>query len=159
MGIVSKKVVQSSKKYKKNKIILDEIRNNSSDFLIPTYIFLDRRLTPLEALVKHLRENLKLSYNIISKLLSRNVRDIYKTYAHAFDKSIPYVKIEFDHSYFVPVSIFSNRKISALEAIVVYLKEKLEMSYCKISVVLDWTQSSRCKDLYTRLSIVMGIGW
>jgi len=114
----------------------DGTSKNSPSKLVPSYIFQDKRLTPLEALVKYLREKRKLSYYEISKLLSRNVRDIYKIYANAFDKSFTEIPLRISPSCFIPVSIFSNRKLSALEALVSYLKD-LGLSYRQISVLLN----------------------
>ena len=141
----------SRKNSKKLDISLDGTRKNSSNLLVPSYIFQDRRLTPLEALVKYLREKRRLSYNAISRLISRNVRDVYKLYAHAFDKSSSSIRYDSRFSCFIPVSIFSNRRLSALEALVLYLKEQLNLSYREISVVLSrdqrtiWTVYKRSK--------------
>lgn len=146
MGLVSKKLTKFSKNSKKSKISIIEIREN---LRIPSFIFLDRRLTPLEALIKYLREEKKLSYNIIAKLLARNVRDIYKTYAHAFDKSFSKIKLDIRSYYQIPVIIFSNRKLSASEALVLYIKDSLNQPYHEISRLLNrddrtvWTTYKR----------------
>jgi len=141
---------------------LDPIRKNSkfveislggtsqnSSKLVPLSIFQDRRLTPLEAVIKYLREKRKLSYHSVASLLQRNVRDIYKTYAHAFDKSF-LIEVKSVHTLLVPVSIFANRKLSALENLVLYLKN-LKLSYRQISVLLNrdertiWTVYKRAR--------------
>ena len=140
-----------SRKNSKNiEISLGGTSQNSSLKLVPLSIFRDRRLTPLEAVIRYLREKRKLSYHGIASLLQRNVRDIYKTYAHAFDKSF-LVEVKSVHTLLVPVSIFANRELSALENLVLYLKEKLELSYRQISVLLNrnertiWTVYQRAR--------------
>lgn len=140
-----------SRKNSKNiEISLGGTSQNSSLKLVPLSIFRDRRLTPLEAVIRYLREKRKLSYHGIASLLQRNVRDIYKTYAHAFDKSF-LVEVKSVHTLLVPVSIFADRELSALENLVLYLKEKLELSYRQISVLLNrnertiWTVYQRAR--------------
>ncbi len=51
----------------------------------------------------------------------------------------------------IPTSIFKNRNLSVLEAIVVYLKEKKKMTYAQIARLLNrddrtiWTAYQRAK--------------
>lgn len=130
-------------------ISLGGTSQNSSSNLVPLSIFRDYRLTPLEAVIKYLREKRGFSYHTIASLLQRNVRDIYKTYAHAFDKA-GLLEVKSVHTLLVPVSIFANRELSALENLVLYLKNQ-ELSYRQISVLLNrnertiWTVHQRAR--------------
>lgn len=149
LGIVSIKLGPIRKNSKNIEISLGGTSQNSSK-LVPLSIFQDRRLTPLEAVIKYLREKRKLSYHSVASLLQRNVRDIYKTYAHAFDKS-SLIEVKSVHTLLVPVSIFADRRLSALENLVLYLKENLKLSYRQISVLLNrnertiWTVYQRAR--------------
>lgn len=164
MGIVSKKLSKFSENSRSSKISLAKTIANSKDLVVPSYIFTDRRLTPLSAVIKYLREKRGLSFHLISSLLQRHVRDIHKAYSHSLDLTenvIDEVKQDFDNLAkptvevsqveFIPLSIISNRRISALEAIVVYLKDQREMSYTEISLILNrnqrtvWTVYARAK--------------
>jgi DNA-directed RNA polymerase specialized sigma24 family protein len=137
------------KNSKISEISLGGAGQNSSSKLVPLSIFSDKRLTPLEAIVKYLREKRKLSYHEIASLLERNVRDIYKTYAHAFDKC-GLTEVKAVHTILVPVSIFANRELSALENLVLYLKN-LKLTYRQISILLNrnertiWTVYQRAR--------------
>ncbi|MCK4521347.1 MAG: hypothetical protein KAU20_02150 [Nanoarchaeota archaeon] len=151
MGIVSKILDPSRKNSKNSKISLSGTGKNSpNNILVPHYIFHDRRLTPLEAVIKYLKEKRGLSYNKIAVLLNRNVRDIYKTYAHAFDKTFSKPVTCPKKSFLMPVLIFANRKLAPLEALVFHLK-KLSLSYHEISILINrnqrtiWTVYQRAK--------------
>lgn len=48
--------------------------------LIPSFIFRDRRLKVLEAIVEYMKENLNLGYKEIAVLLNRNERTIWTVY-------------------------------------------------------------------------------
>ena len=47
---------------------------------IPSYIFKDRKLSVLEAIVKYLKEERQLSYHEIAVLLKRDDRTIWTVY-------------------------------------------------------------------------------
>ena len=134
------KLHSSRKISKKSRIFVDGTIDPFSKPQVPSYIFHDRMLTPLEAIIKYLRERKKLSYNAISILLSRDVRDVYKAYAHSFDKTQGIFRIRSDYSRQIPISIFSNRKISVLEALVLYLKDRKNLSFKQISQLLNRDQ-------------------
>ncbi len=138
---------------------MDLISNNSKNReislgrasqLVPLSIFCDRRLTPLEAVIKYLREKRSFSYRRIASSLQRNVGDIYKTYAHAFNKSF-LIEVRSVHTTLVPVSVFANRKLSLFENLVMHLKDQLKLSYRQISVLLNrdertiWTVYKRAR--------------
>jgi hypothetical protein len=119
--------------------------------LVSLAIFSDRRLTPLEAAVKYLREERKLSYHKISELLARHVRDVYKLYSSAFDKTFGKPEAKRRTETLIPVSALADRRFSALESIVVYCVDELKLSYSQISELINrdqrtiWTVYSRAR--------------
>ena len=74
-------------------------------------------LDPLKILIEHLKEEHKLSSDEIINLLTQK---------------IPKESI--------PISIFDNKELSALESIVKYLKENLNYNYAKIAFLLNRDQ-------------------
>ena len=144
-------MVKSSDLPKKLNFYRIKSRGNSSQILIPLHIFRDRNLTPLESLVKFLRQRRGLSYHKISDLINRNVRDVYKLFQSVLEKPVSKFKISLEEPIFVPVEIFSDKKFHALEAIVVYLHEKVGLKFSQIADLIGrdqrtiWTSYSRAR--------------
>ena len=71
-----------------------ENRDQNSDLTsdvwlnIPSYIFKDRSLSVLEAIVKYLKEERMLSYHEIAVLLKRNDRTIWTVYSRVKKKHV-----------------------------------------------------------------------
>jgi len=139
---------KKNKLYEKNKNIINSIikikvTNNLDDkglirlidyeklVSIPISIF--KNNSPLESLVKYLKENLNLSLSEISRLLNRDQRTIWITYDNASKKIR---ELEVKEKILIPISLFSNRKLSVLENLVYYLIKK-EISLIKISSMLN----------------------
>ncbi|MBT3297655.1 hypothetical protein HN385_01925 [archaeon] len=57
-----------------------------SSLAIPTSIFKNRKLSILEAIVVHLKENKKMTYAQIARLLNRNDRTIWTAYNRTLKK-------------------------------------------------------------------------
>src|SRR6185437_12475709 len=100
----------------------------------------------LEALSIYLKDNLHMNYHSIAEALERDDRTIWTSYNKAKKKS---ASVEIDSSGMsIPLSIFKNKQLTVLEAIVIYLKEK-GINYVEISKLLDrdqrniWTVHSR----------------
>ena len=135
--------LQITSKINDNKLI--RLINYEGLISIPISIF--KNHSPLEALVKYLKESLNLSLSEISRLLNRDQRTIWITYNNAKKK----IK-EFSVSgkILIPINIFHNRSLSILENIVYYLHQK-EISLNKISNVLNrdyktiWTVYDRTR--------------
>ena len=53
---------------------------------IPSSIFRDRKLAPLEAITEHLKDNLGMSFHEIALVLNRNDRTIWTCYSRAKKK-------------------------------------------------------------------------
>ena len=64
----------------------EKVESPSSHLAVPTSIFRDRTLKPLEALVEYLKEVNNLTYHQIAKLLNRNDRTIWTVYQRAKKK-------------------------------------------------------------------------
>lgn len=116
---------------------------------VPVEIFA-QGLSPLEALVKYLKENLDFTNRKIADLLGRSIKTIWQAYKSASKKFSKQFK--FDSSkYFIPISIFSKRQYSILELVVAYLKENYELENHQIAKLLKrdnrtvWTVYSRFK--------------
>jgi len=128
-------------------------KNRGSDIVkyVPSFIFLNRNHTILEALVVFLRESKKLSYRKIANLLSRDHRFVYNSYANAKDKELVTTYTISPNYRIIPVSIFSDKKFPALEALVLYLKDDCSLAYHKIALLLNrndrtiWTVYQRAK--------------
>ncbi len=134
---------------------LDKISSEFLDSLkkekisIPSSIF-NHKLTVLESIVKYLKENQNLSYAEISGLIGRDQRNLWHTYYSSSKKSKPIFVIK-ESEFLIPLSIFSNRKLSILENLVFYLKQEFNLSYHKIAVVIRrndrtvWTVYQKAK--------------
>lgn len=106
-----------------------------SEITIPITIF-RQDLTPLESVVKYLKENLGYSLREIGSLLGRNEKNIWHTYADVRRKFQGKLIVK-ETEYFIPVSIFANREVSAFEALAIYLKDFYSLSYHEIAVLLQ----------------------
>lgn len=89
-------------------------------------------LSTLETCVKYLREQRELQYNEIAELLNRSPSTIANTYSKAQQKHPMPLEVS-DDSIKVPVSIFTYRKLSTLEVVVMYLKYVKELKFRDIA--------------------------
>jgi len=64
----------------------EEFDHKPTDIFLPTTIFLDRKLSVLESITVHLKEQRGLRYSEIAKLLQRNDRTIWTVYNRACKK-------------------------------------------------------------------------
>lgn len=150
--------VQNDLKFSKNGLIkllkLVELQQNLKvspenlvgEVQIPVSIF-KTKLAPLESLVKYLKENLELKFVKIADLLNRDQRTIGSSYNLSLKKFKN--KLIVEGKYFIPISVFSDRKLSVLESLVFYLKS--ELSFKQISDLIDknyrtvWTVYQRAR--------------
>lgn len=137
--------LKKSKEYDlSEKDVIELIKNKEKFIAVPVSIFRNK-LGPLEAVVQYLREE---GYKLkeIALLLNRSNKTIWTTYDNAVKKN---VKLEISDELFIPLSIISNRRLSALENICSYLKERLQFSISNIAKLLErnkntiWTVCSR----------------
>jgi len=115
---------------------------------IPVGVFATE-LSSLEAIVKYLKENLKLKFAKIAKLLNRSNKTIWATY-HKASKKMPLPFGEISKEIMMPASVFANRSYSTLENVVAYLKD-LDYSNHEVALMLHlddrtiWTVYDRVK--------------
>ena len=105
--------------------------------LIPLSVFLDRRVSVLEAVSEYLKDSKELSYHEIAVLLNRNDRTIWTCYNRAKKKNPGHIIKFAEGKEHIPSSIFLDRGVSVLEAIVEYLKDKRGLSYHEMAVLLN----------------------
>ena len=122
---------------------------HAKDICMPVGIFSNDCLGSLEAIVKYLKEDLKLKFSKIAKLLNRSNKTIWATY----HKSLKKMPSSFDHAsrqVMIPVSAISNRSYSTLESVVGFIKD-LEYSNHEVALMLNlddrtiWTVYDRVK--------------
>lgn len=122
----------------------------SKEILIPVAILGTKGLSALEVICKYLKEELEFNYAKIALLLNRNNRTIWTTYNNAVKKKKEKIPVK-ESRFFVPVSVFKDRKFSVLEVIVSYLKDNFNLRYSEIAVLLArderniWTVYNRSK--------------
>jgi len=127
-----------------------KVEEEIQEIIIPTYIFDNDKLSCLEAVVKYLKEEHNLRYYEIAKMLKRNDRTIWTTYANA-RKKMPERFIVKESKYFLKLSILEDRKLGVLEVISEYLKDEYKLTYHQIAIILNrndrtiWTVCNRAK--------------
>lgn len=89
---------------------------------IPVGVFANDSLGSLEAIVKYLKENSKLKFAKIAKLLNRSSKTIWATY-HNSIKKMPSSFGSVSSEILIPASAFSNRSFSTLESLVGFIKD------------------------------------
>ncbi len=89
---------------------------------IPIGAFANDALSCLEAIVKYMKENLKLRFSKIAKLLNRSNKTIWATYSKAA-KKMPSSFDEISRHIMIPASAVSNRSFSTLESVVGFVKD------------------------------------
>lgn len=89
---------------------------------IPVGIFANDELSSLESIVKYMKEELKLRFAKIAKLLNRSSKTIWATYRNTAKKmSSPFGAMS--KEIMMPVSAVSNRSYSTLESVVGFIKD------------------------------------
>ncbi len=101
---------------------------------VPVSVFRSQ-LSPLQAFVKFLVEEERYSYAQIANLLGRDQRTIWNTYHTACIKKKERLEIE-QSKYFVDLRIFSDRHLSFLEHLCMYLRERYSLRYRDIAALL-----------------------
>jgi len=113
-------------------LFMKALRKEPTTIKIPVSIF-TAPLSSLELIVKYLREELEWSNKKIALTLIRSPQNTWLTYRNARNKfagKLSVMKSEYD----IPIEIFSDKKLSILEAIVAHMAKKL--SYDEIAVLL-----------------------
>jgi DNA-binding NarL/FixJ family response regulator len=92
------------------------------EIYVPVAIF-STDVSPSEALVKYLKEHLKLRFADIGRVLNRDQRGIWVAYSRT-QKKHPAPLPTKPAQYIIPVSLFTDRTLAILEHIVHYLREQ-----------------------------------
>jgi parallel beta-helix repeat protein len=122
---------------------------NPEKIAIPITIF-TKKLGALESLSKYMKENLGMSYHKIAELLNRDERTIWTAYHKSLTKQKGKINV-IETSIFIPISVLNNRKLTVLESLILYLKQK-DMKYSEIAKLLNrnqkniWTIYSRVEN-------------
>ena len=91
------------------------------EIMIPVGIFANDALSSLEAIVKYLKEDLKLKFSKIGKLLNRSSKTIWATYHNAL-KKMPSSFGAVSRDILIPASAIADRHFSTLEGVVGFIK-------------------------------------
>ena len=127
---------------------LIEEKEISKEILLPVSIFEVNGLSALECICRYLKDDAGIPYSKIALLLNRNSRTIWITYNNSLIKRRERF-IAKESKFFIPVSVFRNRKLSILENLVSYLKGNFSLRYSEISVLINrderniWTVYNR----------------
>ena len=129
----------------------NQISGTVSDSIsFPLSIF-SSELSPLEAATKYLKEEKDLSYREISIIINRDERTVWHSYNNAIKKQRDRFSL-IDSSFSLPLHLITDRSLSLLESITVYMKEFIGLRYCKIASILNkndrtiWTVYNRAKN-------------
>ena len=119
------------------------------EICMPVGIFANDCLGSLEAIVKYLKEDLKLKFSKIAKLLNRSNKTIWATY-HKAIKKMPSPFTNPSRQILIPASAISNRSYSTLESVIGFIKD-LDYSNHEVALMLKlddrtvWTIYDRVK--------------
>ena len=108
------------------------------DYLLPVGVF-TAELSVLETAAKYLKEHYQLNYHTIGELLGRDERNIWHTCRLA-QKKHPAALEAGESAYFIPVSIFADRRYSALESLARFMRDTLGLTYAEIAELLKRDQ-------------------
>lgn len=117
---------------------------------MPVSIFSTRKVSGLEAVSKYLKEEAKLDFKQIAKMLNRNEVTIRTSCKRASMKHPGRLDIS-NYSLVIPVKLFSDRSKSVLEIIVSYLHNHYNVSLKEIARLLQrsyktiWTVYSKSR--------------
>jgi len=118
------------------------------DIKIPLSIFRANKIGAAELLCKYLKDKEECKFSEIARLINRDPRTVALNYNNSKKKKVNLVCDK--DSLYVPVDIFSDRRLSVLEAVVYYLKERRYKNF-EIAKILNkdprniWTLSSRAE--------------
>lgn len=116
--------------------VLELLKKKEEKLLIPTYIFREKKLGILEALTKHLKEDYGMAYHKIAVILKRDDRVVWTTYNKAAKKKKESFSIA-GQSRWIPVSVFTEKKLGPLESLSKYLVENSHLKISQAARLLD----------------------
>jgi len=115
-----------------------ELVGHEEELKIPLSVFTNNSGTVLQILVKYLKEEKHLSYSKIGELLGRDERSIWSTYnsKNPINGSLHLGPSKIS----IPLSVFEKAELSALEALVYFLKEH---HYLQFSIIAGMIKRDR----------------
>lgn len=123
---------------------------------IPLSLFSAVPLSSLEAIAVYLREEKRMAFTSMARILGRNQISLSSSYRHARKKYVHSLHIA-ESQWHIPAVIFQNRQFSILETIVLYLKKEYQMQNSTIARLLAkdqrtiWTVVQRIRNKGVRL--------
>jgi hypothetical protein len=112
------------------------IPTSQAELSLPLSIFANPELSALEAICRYLRDEKGYRYSEIAQLLNRDQRTIWVTYSNSLKKKAGRLDIS-DSKYLIPLSLFQDRKLSVLEALVHHLKDTYHLKYSEIAQLIN----------------------
>lgn len=114
----------------------------SQDNEVPATIFANKT-SPLKTLVSYLKKELDMELKDISVEIKRSYRAVWGAYSD--------IEIKFEPTrHYIPLDVFNDR-LSVLESVSIYLKEKCGLRISRIAQLLNrkdstiWTAYTRAK--------------
>lgn len=133
----------------KHNLAANEILELIKQRNVPLTIFNDK-LSPLETIVKYLKEEQKKTLTEISKILNKKTSIIWLAYKNS-KKKYPKRLQHTSDTFTIPIDKLYSKRLSLLERICVYLKDHHRLNYHKIGLLLKrnertiWTIYQRAK--------------
>jgi hypothetical protein len=121
---------------------------NEQETMLPVTLFSIDALSPLEVVVKYLKERKNLAYHTIGKLLGRDDRVIWATYKKAANKH-PAELVPEPTPFLMPATMLADSPLSVLETVVVELHDHHKLNFAQIARLLKrndrtiWTVYNR----------------
>jgi DNA-binding CsgD family transcriptional regulator len=120
--------------------VLQVVQQVTLEISIPLSIF-TKKLRPMEAICKYLRENHAKSNKEVAILLNRDVKSCWANYARAHKKVSQ--KYTFSKNQIhIPITLFASRQFSILENIILYLTTNYRLSTKQIGKLLGNSPNS-----------------
>jgi len=122
--------------------------------MLPVTIFSNDKLSPLEAIVKYLREEDKLTNSKVALLLGRSPAAVWITYRNAKQKMPGRLSVA-KTGVFLSTELIASGKLSVLESVCTHLHDS-GMTYNKIGHLLHrdertiWTAVNRARKKQAR---------
>jgi len=126
------------------------IRRPAPEGAVPISIF-GGKLSPLEALVKYLKENEGFRLSDIATMLGRDKSTVWNTYRNAREKLRKRLDAE-TSTLFLPIDRFRGTPLSIMEVVVTELREGQNMRFSVMARLLNrdqrtlWTVYDRSKN-------------
>jgi DNA-binding CsgD family transcriptional regulator len=144
----NERITQLEKRMEKQESLIQEllqiVKKEPEKIQIPTSIF--KQGKPASILCKYLKEKQKMKLCEIARLLNRDQRTIWNNYKNSKKEKL----VIKETSIRIPISVFSEKRLSVLEAIVYYYKMQ-GMKNAQIAKLLGkdprnvWTIQKRAK--------------